>query len=303
LALSFSHSIFLKTFLINYYLYPFCENLSQKMQEEGQQGQENHVVSFQTLVAEGDQLLQRNCPHEAIRSYTIALTQRPNDKHCLVSRSRCYIKIGSPELSLQDAEAAIKEDPNYFKGVYQKGEALYAQGDFESALVQFHRGFKMKAEMDEFRIGIQKCREAIENSIGNPKKLPIVVPQRLKKILADRQMAKMQTEETKALGKKGGSKMSLDMASPYQYQGPLKSSLENKLLEELYDDKSYLEGLLSDKDFVENPNDEIVGLVKDGLRYLQTRVEFWRQQNPLYARPKEKHIQPRMLRGKPTLGH
>jgi hypothetical protein len=51
--------------------------------------------------------------------------------------------------------------------MYQKAEALYAKGDFEMALVYYHRGNKLRPELDEFRLGIQKAREAIDNSIGS----------------------------------------------------------------------------------------------------------------------------------------
>jgi hypothetical protein len=44
---------------------------------------------------------------------------------------------------------------------------LYAKGDFEMALVFYHRGNKLRPELDEFRLGIQKAREAIDNSIGS----------------------------------------------------------------------------------------------------------------------------------------
>ncbi len=34
------------------------------------------------------------------------------------------------------------------------------------ALVYFHRGNKLRPEVDDFRLGIQKAKEAIDNSIG-----------------------------------------------------------------------------------------------------------------------------------------
>ena len=40
-------------------------------------------------------------------------------------------------------------------------------GDFEFALVHYHRGNKLRPELNEFRLGIQKAREAIDNSIGS----------------------------------------------------------------------------------------------------------------------------------------
>lgn len=96
-----------------------------------------------------------------------ALTLKPGDKNGLVARSRCYLQLGDPHAALEDADHALREDGDFFKGVYQKAEALYAQGDFEMALVYFHRGQTLRPELDDFRLGIQKAREAIDNSIGS----------------------------------------------------------------------------------------------------------------------------------------
>lgn len=41
------------------------------------------------------------------------------------------------------------------------------KGDFEMALLYYHRGHKSKPEGDEFRLGIQKAKEAINNAIGS----------------------------------------------------------------------------------------------------------------------------------------
>ena len=57
------------------------------------------------------------------------------------------------------------------------------QGDFELALLYFHRGNKLRPELYEFRVGILKSREAINNSIGDPKRMKIHVPSRLRKTL------------------------------------------------------------------------------------------------------------------------
>lgn len=55
----------------------------------------------------------------------------------------------------------------FFQGLYQKAEALYTMGDFEFALVFYHRGHKLRPELQEFRLGIQKAEEAINNSVGS----------------------------------------------------------------------------------------------------------------------------------------
>lgn len=58
-------------------------------------------------------------------------------------------------------------DPFGIQAKFRKAEALYAQGDFEMSLVYYHRGHLLRPEMDDFRLGIQKAREAINNSIGS----------------------------------------------------------------------------------------------------------------------------------------
>lgn len=40
-------------------------------------------------------------------------------------------------------------------------------GEFEFALVFYHRGQKLRPQIQEFRLGIQKAQEAIENSVGS----------------------------------------------------------------------------------------------------------------------------------------
>ena len=54
----------------------------------------------------------------------------------------------------------------FVQGLFQKAEALYASGEFELALVFYHRGHKLRPELHEFRLGIQKAQEAIDNSVG-----------------------------------------------------------------------------------------------------------------------------------------
>lgn len=48
----------------------------------------------------------------------------------------------------------------------QKAEALYSMGEFELALMFFHRGKKIRPDLKEFQLGINKAQEAIDNSVG-----------------------------------------------------------------------------------------------------------------------------------------
>jgi len=51
-------------------------------------------------------------------------------------------------------------------GLYQYAEALYNLGQFEKALIAYHRGYRLRKDMDGFRIGVQKSQEAIQKAIG-----------------------------------------------------------------------------------------------------------------------------------------
>lgn len=82
--------------------------------------------------------------------------------------------------------------------MFQKAEALYAMGDFEAALVFYHRGNRLRPELEEFRIGIQKSREAIENSIGDPE-VRISIQPALKKTVLQMFAAQNQFQQAPAL--------------------------------------------------------------------------------------------------------
>jgi hypothetical protein len=52
------------------------------------------------------------------------------------------------------------------QGLLMKAESYYQMMQFEYALMFYHRGNKLRPEVQAFRLGIQKSQEAIENCIG-----------------------------------------------------------------------------------------------------------------------------------------
>nr|XP_055050208.1 outer dynein arm-docking complex subunit 4 isoform X3 [Misgurnus anguillicaudatus] len=250
------------------------------MSETGEQ--EGPKSTFSTYVAEGDQLFYKGEYVKAIESFSTALSLQPDDKNCLVARSRCYVKLGDAERALQDAEDSLKDNKEFFKGLYQKAEALYTMGDFEFALVYYHRGHKLRPELQEFRLGIQKAQEAIDNSIGSPSSV------------------KLKTKgDPSVFHKSNGVHPKHPIHSykkhPRQHgqKVPKIEKTAKQLLGELYSDREYLEKLLQDEDLIkgkirtgENVQDLIVGCIS----YLDTRTEFWQQQKPIYARQRDRRL-------------
>ncbi|KAK2150784.1 hypothetical protein LSH36_389g01003 [Paralvinella palmiformis] len=241
--------------------------------------------TFETYRAEGDALYKNSEYTKAIESYTTALEVRRGDRDCLVARSKCYLQLGNTEQALKDAESSLAENKDYHKGLFQKAEALYSKGEFELSLVFYHRGHKKRPELQEFRLGIQKAQEAIDNSVGSPEKV---------KLNKDGDLSFF-TALIEQTSKKKGAKASYARPSTNsrrkqkkpQYKSVVNDKTVKQLLGELYGDRVYLENLLKETDQHSPTGQNIYELVHAGLQYLDTRTDFWRQQKPMYARKRD----------------
>ncbi|XP_072343727.1 outer dynein arm-docking complex subunit 4 isoform X41 [Scyliorhinus torazame] len=247
------------------------------------------VCSYLTYKSEGDRLYILGEYEKAINSYTHALQLEPRNRNCLVARSRCYLAIGNTTLALKDAEASQLGSKEFYKGLYRKAETLYAKGEFELALMFYHRGHKLRPDDHNFRLGIQKAREAIDNSVGSPSSV---------KLDTKGDLSLFYRREEKVLPKTKSQlrrlKLNLKQQSLKTEQDePKTSKTVRVLLGELYGDKEYLEKLLLDKELIKTTTDSggnIQGLIMSGITFLDTRTEFWRQQKPIFAREREQRI-------------
>ncbi|XP_048263877.1 outer dynein arm-docking complex subunit 4 isoform X2 [Bombus terrestris] len=104
--------------------------------------------------------------HKAIYLYDKALDLEPNDNNALIARSKCHLLLGEPQKALQDAENALRykmKNVSMANAIYCKAEALYCIGDFEMSLVYYYRGMRIRPEYGQFRLGVQKAKNAIQN--------------------------------------------------------------------------------------------------------------------------------------------
>ncbi|XP_045155705.1 outer dynein arm-docking complex subunit 4 [Echinops telfairi] len=258
---------------------------------------ENNEVlrsTFPSYMAEGERLYLCGEYSKAAQSFSNALQLQNGDRNCLVARSKCYLKMGDLEESLKDAEASLQGDPTFCKGILQKAETLYTMGDFEFALVFYHRGYKLRPER-EFKVGIQKAQEAINNSVGSPSSIKL-------ENRGDLSFLSKQAENMKAQQKPHLVRHFLqDPKRESKRKASLKSEKTvRQLLGELYVDKEYLEKLLADEDLTKGTIRRgltVEDLILTGITYLDTRSDFWRQQKPIYARERDRRLmQERWLR-------
>ncbi|XP_076374178.1 outer dynein arm-docking complex subunit 4-like isoform X2 [Tachypleus tridentatus] len=217
-------------------------------------------------LTQGEHEIRQGNAKSAVQFFNKALDLHPTNKDCLIARSKCYLQLGNSEAALRDAETALGEDKDCVRALYQKAEALFTMGNFEYALVFYHRGHKLRPEIEEFKLGIQKSQKAIDNSIGKEARIK--------------------------LGTKRESSSKRGKAS--RCHGNLHTSLlteEHKntklLLGELSVDKMFIEKLLKNKDLtrtVQPKSKEVCEHAQDAFDFLQSRQIFWHQQKPLYAR-------------------
>ncbi|XP_038183475.1 outer dynein arm-docking complex subunit 4 [Arvicola amphibius] len=244
--------------------------------------------TFPSYMAEGERLYLCGNYAKAAQSFSNALHLQSGDKNCLVARSKCYLKMGDLEKSLNDAEASLQSDPTFCKGILQKAETLYTMGDFEFALVFYHRGYKLRPDR-EFKVGIQKAQEAINNSVGSPSSIKL-------ENKGDLSFLSKQAESKKAQQKPPPVKQLLYNNTKHETKrkGSLKSEKTvRQLLGELYVDKEYLEKLLLDEDLIKGTIKgglTVEDLIMTGINYLDTRSNFWRQQKPIYARERDRKL-------------
>jgi len=257
------------------------------------------LKSVPALMGEGEKFFRDQLYTKAIQCYTEALDLGEGNENALVERAACYLKIGKADLALLDAEESLKENKDFTKGLYQKAEALYAMGEFELALVFFHRGKKLRGDVKEFQLGINKAQEAIDNCVGDPHSVKLEVK-------GDLSYFDKPDEKQKKQRLGGYQKpMTQKQQQPKREKRVQKTGSQKtvkQLLGELYADKVYLENLLNDDSATRintKTGDAIYTLANKGLDFLDSRTEFWRQQKPIYARKSSITTKPTTLNKDP----
>ncbi|XP_071101077.1 outer dynein arm-docking complex subunit 4-like [Haliotis cracherodii] len=266
---------------------------------ESDNGTDNHdaQVTFETHRDEGEHFIHVKQYKRAIASFSKALEMHTGDRVCLVRRSNCYLMLGNAEQALADANECLEQDDEGkkdIKALCMKAEALYQKGDFETALVFYHRGNKLRPELQEFRLGIQKSQEAINNSIGTPESVKLETTGDLSYFYKQEEKQKQQ-QQSRGYSKPQQKKE--DKKERKRPQSSTNSKTTKELLGELFADKEYLEKLYDGMTATNatNTTDFIKEKACDGLEYLGIREDFWRQQKPMYARKRDKQKQAQVL--------
>ncbi|OXA59227.1 tetratricopeptide repeat protein 25 [Folsomia candida] len=244
--------------------------------------------TFTTFMDEGGMHYRAGHFRKALFCFDRALELQSTSKAALVWRSQCHLKLGDAQAALKDAQASFESDDTYIQGLYQYAEALFNLGQFEQAAISYHRGFRARRDKEEFRVGINKCQEAIRRAIGERQATQI----------EDLEVILPQIDEINNTEKgNAGHCCVLDRASEIELRKKgIKKNVTSKararwvdreVLGVLQQDKDYLTKFLKRPDIEGNHqsgSDSLRTSAKEALKYLEIREQFWRMQNPMYSR-------------------
>ncbi|KAK6518796.1 hypothetical protein TWF506_005931 [Arthrobotrys conoides] len=93
------------------------------------------------LKNQGNTMVEAKDYDQAIMFYSMALDYNPDSAVCLSNRSMAYTQLNPPKMqeAKEDAEAATKADPSYWKGWSRLGDALLGMGEASKAVDAYNK--------------------------------------------------------------------------------------------------------------------------------------------------------------------
>uniref|UniRef100_A0A0N4ZY12 TPR_REGION domain-containing protein n=1 Tax=Parastrongyloides trichosuri TaxID=131310 RepID=A0A0N4ZY12_PARTI len=86
------------------------------------------IETSNALRLEGNKFFQEKKFYNALRCYTEAIENNPNDALSIANRSQTLLNLGSYDLAYIDAENAVKMDPNNTKAHFRLVTSLHKMG-------------------------------------------------------------------------------------------------------------------------------------------------------------------------------
>ncbi|XP_046329550.2 outer dynein arm-docking complex subunit 4-like isoform X2 [Haliotis rufescens] len=127
---------------------------------------------FDIYMREGDAHMRDKKYRKAVESYDAALRLDASNLAAHVGKSHCHLRLGHVKLALADVEGALSIDNVYPPAILQKATIFYTLGNYDMALLFYHRGHKVSPESTQFQEGITRCRRHItETTKGTSMKL------------------------------------------------------------------------------------------------------------------------------------
>ncbi|KAL5108797.1 Tetratricopeptide repeat protein 25 [Taenia crassiceps] len=161
----------------------------------------------------------------------------------------------------------------------QMAEILYQSTAFESALVYFSRGRKVRPTSNDFILGVTKSKAAISKAVGEPKRVKFVLSDEAKDGIRNPSEVFLSELPNELLDIKHEPQLSdKDFQHLKRLMGKSCEAVQH--FQQLSSSEERYETYLKN-------SKEISELAAEAYRYLRVRSEFWRQQEPMYNRVKK----------------
>ncbi|KAF3927865.1 hypothetical protein ABW20_dc0104150 [Dactylellina cionopaga] len=97
------------------------------------------------LKNQGNSMVEAKDFEQAVMFYSMALDYNPDSAVCLSNRSMAYTKLQPPKMkeAKDDAEAATKAEPAYWKGWSRLGDALLSMGQASNAVDAYNKALEV----------------------------------------------------------------------------------------------------------------------------------------------------------------
>lgn len=121
------------------------------------------------LKVQGNRAMALKDYTEAIAKYTEAISLDPTNVVYLSNRAAAHSSSQKHDKAVEDAEKAIKLNPNFSKAYSRLGLAKYALGDAKAAMEAYKKGLEVEGETksDAMRKGYETAKKRVEEELEN----------------------------------------------------------------------------------------------------------------------------------------
>uniref|UniRef100_A0A803Y7G3 Tetratricopeptide repeat domain 31 n=1 Tax=Meleagris gallopavo TaxID=9103 RepID=A0A803Y7G3_MELGA len=115
---------------------------------------------------------------EAVQAFTEAIKLNPREHRLFGNRSYCYEKLQRYQEALRDAQMALELQPNWPKGFFRKGKALWGLKRYVEARDTFGQLLHLKGAHADVATQLEACQMLLQQSslhdAGSPRDIPVL---------------------------------------------------------------------------------------------------------------------------------
>lgn len=104
---------------------------------------------------------------KAIEEFTAAIALDPNDHVFYSNRSGCHASLRDYKAALEDARKCVEKKPDWAKGYSRVGLALYQQGKYHEAKMEYEKGLKIDPDNSTLKEGLSQANRALQRQTAD----------------------------------------------------------------------------------------------------------------------------------------